>query len=177
MKVLDNAENLTPLVDKIYELNEERAQRNSTLAILYSKREECEHSLQNMLSAMRQGIVTASTKQLITELESRLDELKGKIRIEEARGVVRITKEDIRRFIAKALRKEPAAMIHLLVKKAIVYNDKIEIYYNTKEGRPDGDDPHQVFCFYTENVSYENYAWRYTMTGGHKISISVGLYV
>lgn len=46
-------------------------------------------------------------------------------------------------------------MIKTLIKEIILYDDKIEIYYNyTKNKNPDDDD-HRGFCFYEEIVEVE----------------------
>lgn len=44
-------------------------------------------------------------------------------------------------------------MIDILINRAILYNDKIEIYYNYINKRPDDND-NQVFSFYetTKNI-------------------------
>lgn len=44
----------------------------------------------------------------------------------------------------------------MLIKKIVLYDDKIEIYYNTTERiRPD-EDSHQAFLFYSEKITLEN---------------------
>ena len=141
--------NLEELVDKIFELNEQRAKVNETLIMLYKEKEECEAATDNLMKAIEQGIVTKTTKQRLEELESRLDELNAKIKIEDAKAEIKLTKPDITKFINKAIRKEPAQIIKLLVKEAVLFEDRIEVYYNIKDRRPDGDDTHQAFCFYT----------------------------
>ena len=66
-------------------------------------------------------------------MEARKEGLEAKIKIEEAKKIVPLTKSEILRFLFKAIRKEPAQLIRMLIKKVIVYDDKIEIYYNTTE--------------------------------------------
>ncbi len=51
-------------------------------------------------------------------------------------------------------------MITLLVKKVVLYNDKVEIYYNyTDSKRP--DDEHRVFSFYSTTVMTETDSHKY----------------
>ena len=48
----------------------------------------------------------------------------------------------------------------MLIRKVVVYDDKIEIYYNSID--PDGpgeDSPHQVFSFFKDTLDYEYRAW------------------
>ena len=49
-----------------------------------------------------------------------------------------------------ALKKKPLPLIRLLIKKIVVYNDKIEIYYNYTN-KPD-DNSRRAFCFYEEEI-------------------------
>ena len=113
----------------------------------------------------------------LNELEGRLDEIKAKTKIEEGKIRLKLSKPEIVKFINKAIRKEPAQLIHLLVKKIILYDDKIEIYYNTTERiRPD-EDTHQVFCFYTEKFDYENRGWWYHVKGGDEYEIEVAMFI
>ena len=151
--VLGEQYNLNTLVDKIFELNEQRARVNETLVILYKEKEENETAIDNVMKAIEKGIVTKTTKQRLEELESRLDEINAKIKIEDAKAEIKLTKPDIVKFINKAIQKEPTQVIKLLVKEAVLFNDRIEVYYNINERRPDGDDTHQAFCFYTCKIA------------------------
>lgn len=177
IRTLSNPENVTLLVDKIFEINEERSKSNGNIAILYSEQQEVQKSIDNLMRAIEQGIVTNSTMMRLNELEGRLDELKAKIHAEEAKHRLKMGKSEVIKFINKALREEPRQMIRMLIKKVILFDDKIEIYYNTTERiRPD-EDTHQVFCFYTETLHYENHAWWFTMKGGGEFEIEVNLLI
>ena len=178
LKVLDNPKNLEPLVDKIFELNEKRAQTNNTLLILQKELDDCQKALDNLMRAMEQGIITATTKERLEELEGRREEIKSRLLVEDTKEKVKISKPEILKFINKAIREEPAQMLRLLIKRIVLYDDRIEVYYNTTERkRPDEEDTHQVFCFYTEKFDYENRGWWYTMKGGGEFKIEVSLYL
>lgn len=128
-----------------------------------------------MVKAIEQGIVTNTTQARLQELETQLDEIKAKLRIEDAKAKLKLTKPEILKFINKAIRKEPAAMIKLLVKKIVLFDDKIEIYYNMSErNRPD-EDTHQAFSFYTEDFVYDNRAWWHTVKGNGKTKMKIVL--
>ena len=177
IKALDNPENVAVLVDKIFEINEERSQSNSTLAILYSEQQEIQKSIDNLMRAIEQGIVTNSTMMRMNELESRLDEIKAKAHAEESKHRLKMSRSEVIKFINKAIREEPAHMIRLLVKRITVYDDKIEIQYNTTERiRPD-EDTHQAFCFYTETAHYENHGWWFTVKGGGEFDLEINLLI
>lgn len=58
-----------------------------------------------------------------------------------------MSESEIRQFYVHALKAEPRALINLLIKEIVLYNDKIEIYYNNPTTKsPDGS---QVFLFYS----------------------------
>ena len=177
IKALDNPENVAILVDKIFEINEERSQSNSTLAILYSEQQEIQKSIDNLMRAIEQGAMTNSTTKRLGELEERLDEIKAKAHLEESKYRLKMSRSEVTKFINKAIREEPAHMIRLLVKRITVYDDKIEIQYNTTERiRPD-EDTHQVICFYTENAHYENHGWWFTTKGGGEFDLEINLLI
>lgn len=45
-------------------------------------------------------------------------------------------------------------MIDNFVKEVVLYNDKVEIYYNYIDKKLDGDNDHQAFSFYKCKKSY-----------------------
>lgn len=87
--------------------------------------------------------------------------------IERAKSKVQLTPNDIKKFIFKALKKEPLPLIRTLIKQIIMYDDKIEIYYNYTEKKGPGDLDHQAFCFYREefNIQPEDYGLNYNAAG------------
>lgn len=174
-RVLSNTKNMDVLVDRILEMNERRAETNSTLVILNKEKADITRAIDNMVKAIEQGIVTNTTQTRLQELETQLDEIKAKLRIEDAKAKLKLTKPEILKFINKAIHKEPAAMIRLLVKKIVLFDDKIEIYYNMSErNRPD-EDTHQAFSFYTEDFVYDNRAWWHTVKGNGKTKMKIVL--
>ena len=53
-------------------------------------------------------------------------------------------------------------MVDTLIKKVILYNDKIEIYYNYTNGtNPDGTADHRGFIFYTCKKSFSLDRWTF----------------
>ena len=148
LKTLEKPENVSLLVDKIFELNEERHKTNNTLIVLYKEQQECQKARDNIVRAIEEGILTSTTKERLQELEMRLDNIKSKIKIEDAKSRIKLSKSEILKFITKAIKKEPAQMIHLLIKRIVLFDDKIEIYYNTTDRiRAGEEDTHQAFLF------------------------------
>ena len=104
------------------------------------------------MSTIEKGIVTTSTKERLEQLEKQLDQLNEKLIVEKNKDILKTTKNEIVKFIKTALKKEPAPMINLLVKTIVLFDDKIEIYYNyINKNSPDCDE-HRAFIFHTENI-------------------------
>ena len=132
----------------ILQANAQRIEDETVLNILLNQKEDLQNVINNVLRAIEQGIYTNSTKERLELLESQLAELEIKIAEEKSRGRMQIQKSDITRYLKAAIKKDPLSMITLLVKKILLYNDRIEIYYNyTDTKRPDDD--HQAFSFYS----------------------------
>lgn len=69
---------------------------------------------------------------------------------------MQIQKSDITQYLKTAIKKDPTPMVTALIKKVMLSNDRIEIYYYyTNAKRP--DDNHQTFSFYsaTQNIAVE----------------------
>ena len=167
IKVLDNPETVDLITAKIFEAHEKRLKDTSVLNLLEAERDKLRKALDNMLNAVAQGIITSSTKERIEQIEAALEEAEAKVLMERAKSKVQITPADVKRFIYKALKKEPRLMIRLLVKEVILYDDKVEIYYNFIDKKRPDDLEHQAFCIYSEDceIDPKDFGFRYNAKG------------
>ena len=94
-----------------------------------------ESSISNILSAVDKGIITSSTKTHLEELENKKKEISEQIAIEATKERMKLTREDVVKYMKTAITKSPKQMIDLVVKNIILYNDKLEIFfkYNRKQ--------------------------------------------
>ena len=67
------------------------------------------------------------------ELEERKQTLNDKIVIAQYGESQRLMKQEIVEYLTHSLRQESRFLLHILVKSIIVYDDKIEIYFNFTE--------------------------------------------
>lgn len=154
-EALSSSENITLLSEKIIAAHKKRIDNESILKLMLADFGETEKAINNILSAMEQGVFTSSTKQRLEQLEEKRTELYNKIELEKSRNKLLITQADITKYISVALRKDPRPMADALIKKVVLYNDKIEIYYNyTNMKDPDETDNHRDFIFYTCTKSF-----------------------
>ena len=134
------------------ESQDERLNDKSTQAILKKQKAELEKQIENFLDAIGKGITTMSTKIKLEKLEQELADISAKITAEECKQRIGLSRAEIIAHIRSALQKEPQQMINALVNKVILYNDKIEIYYNYTL-RKDPDDRCQGLLFYSGKSS------------------------
>ncbi len=137
--IFGKTETVEWLADRIMEVHLKRMHDKSLLNILHADRDRIKRSLDNVMKAIEEGIFTATTKQRMQDLENELALLDEKIVIEEYKAQNQLTREEVFQFLLHTARKEPNLMIYSFVQRAILSDDKIEIYYNfTNKQLPDG---------------------------------------
>ena len=104
--------------------------------------------LNNIMSAIEQGIINNTTNKRMKVLESSIEELDKQILIEKSKTRIKLSREDIQEFYKEALKLEPKLLINYVVKEIVVYDDKIQIQFNT----PLRTSPTDTTCsFFTEH--------------------------
>lgn len=181
LNVFCNTTTVFDLAERIMQRHETRLTENSVLNILEREKKETQRAIDNIMDAMEKGIITSSTKSRLTKLEARLDEVETKIITENAKEKVRMKREDIIRYIKGAIKKNPKQMIRELVKKVILYDDKIQIYYNytdNKKERKEADSEKscQPFCFYNEEKVFDVRLYK-LRSASNVITLQTELYI
>ena len=135
-------------------MQDEISKEQSILNLLISERAKIQKSLDNVMIAIEEGIITSTTKARMTELENSLAEINMKIAAEESKLDRTLKKEDVEKFIIEALASEPKAMIELLIDKIILYEDRIEIFIYGNNIDPDEStlEVHRDFCLYRRKI-------------------------
>lgn len=129
--------------------------KSDILNMLLQEKKQTDKSLNNLVSAIEQGIISSTTNKRLHELEKRQAELETKIIVEKNKSAVTVTEKDIRKFYKELLELKPQLLIESLVKEIIVYDDKIKIICNSplKTFTDDNNtkispDENQDFSFY-----------------------------
>lgn len=126
-------ENLADMVMKLQE------QENTTLPLLHKQYAEIQRGIDNLLNAIQQGIITASTKQRLEDLEKQKNKLSVQI-VKEEMAKPTLTKEQIifwfHRFRKLNINKleHRRRLINSFVNAIYLYDDKIIITFNYKNG-------------------------------------------
>ena len=114
-------------------------QGDTMTPVLKQQLQQCEAEIRNVMKAIRQGIITETTKECLENLETQRDSLKASIlQLQLERR--KFTKEEIVEWISKYkygnindldYRKE---IIDTFVNSVFVYDDKLVLTYNYKDG-------------------------------------------
>lgn len=112
---------------------------SSVLPALRKQLEETERGITNMLNAIQMGIINASTKQRLDELEERKKDVELQIIQEEMRRPV-LSREDVIYWISRfrtldmSKLEERRRLIDSFVNSVTIYDDFILITFNYKDG-------------------------------------------
>lgn len=134
----------TALLDDVIEktanaILELQKKENTVLPMLRRQLKEAEKGINNMLNAIQQGVLTTSTKERLEELEKSKEELEISI-IQEQMQKPMLTKEQIIFWIS-SFKKGDASdpkfqqrLIDCFINAVYLYDDKLVLVYNYKEG-------------------------------------------
>ena len=128
---------------------------NSILSLLLREKKQTENALNNVMTAIEQGIMNNTTQKRMKELENRQEELEKQIIIERSKQSIKISEDDMRSYYKDALKSEPQMLINYLIQDMTLFDDKIEIRYNNPL-RTSPDD-NRGFCFYSKIIEIKNY--------------------
>ncbi|MCI6227228.1 MAG: recombinase family protein [Clostridiales bacterium] len=114
-------------------------QEDTMTPVLKQQLQQCETEIRNVMKAIRQGIITETTKECLEELETQRDSLKASI-AQLALERRKFTKEEIVDWISQYkngnindpdYRRE---IIDTFVNSVYVYDDKLLLTYNYRDG-------------------------------------------
>ena len=153
---LSKPKTLDRIVKGLLEEQERFIKENSILNVLVREKKQIETALDNMVAAIEQGVVTNTTTKRLKELEARQEELERQILLERAKTASRISEADIRTYYRSALKLEAQMLMNYLVSEVVLYDDKIEIYFNKPiRTSPDEDRGFSVFTGTVGNLEIE----------------------
>lgn len=118
------------LVKNLMQL-QETPNNNSTINLLLKAKRQAETSLKNILDAIEQGIMNKTTNKRMQELEETLEDIERKLLIEKSKTSIKLNEEQIRKYYLDALKEEPSILINYLIKEIKLYNDAVEITFNS----------------------------------------------
>jgi DNA invertase Pin-like site-specific DNA recombinase len=136
MQFFDNAPLLNSVVDNCFEL---QSRKNANLPALESQLEQVNKEIDNVMTAIKQGIITPTTKETLLKLEQDKGELEVNIAKERIERPV-LSREQIKfglcRFSTTNLddSEQKQRLIEVFVNSIYVYDDKFVITFNYNDG-------------------------------------------
>lgn len=147
---LNRPQIMNAIVANLMQMQEQQAKEASALNMILKEKRQTDTALNNLMAAIEQGIISNTTNKRLHELESKQEELERQMLIEKNKLALQLSEDTVRKFYTDALKAEPKLLIDCLIKEIILYDDKIEIYFNSPiKISPDES---QGFTFYTENI-------------------------
>ena len=147
--IVGTSENIELIADAVMEIHAKRLHDHSVLNILLAEHDEMQKVINNIMKAIEQGILTPTTKARMEQAEQKLAEINVKIEAEQCKLQNQIKRDQVVEFLKHTVWQKPQLMIYTLIQKIVLYDDKIEIYYNYIDPiKPDGssaDDDHRLF--------------------------------
>ncbi len=122
---------LEHIVNKLLNIQKENIAKSTSLNILIKQKKQSQTSLNNIVNAIEQGIINKTTKQRMVDLENQIEELDKQMIIERSRLNTLLDEKDIKEFYKNALLKEPLMLINYLIKEIKLFNDRVEITFNS----------------------------------------------
>ena len=124
------------IIAKVMELQNKE---NTNIPLYEKQLRDAESGIQNMLNAIQAGILTSSTKERLEQLEETKRELEARI-AEEKLAKPKVTEEFIRFWLLRfrkldmSLKDQRQALVDTFVNSIYLYDDKVLITFNYKEG-------------------------------------------
>lgn len=162
VRKLSNPKELGNLVNGLLETQERLLRESSALSALLREKRQTESTVENIMSAIEKGVVTNTTTKRLKDLESKLEDLEKNILIEKSKTAIKLSEKDIREFYEQALSLEPKLLINTLIKEIILYNERIEIHYNSP--LITSPDESRDFSYCSETLHYVTQEMQITMT-------------
>ncbi len=103
-------------------------------------------------------MITNTTTKRLKELEARQEELDRQIIIEKSKNAVRVSAEEIKMYYKEALALEAQMLINYIVKEIVMYDDKIEIFFN-KPTRNSPDESRGCFVYTGRKENFDIEIW------------------
>ncbi|MBR1534551.1 MAG: recombinase family protein [Ruminococcus sp.] len=116
-----------------------QSESNSEIPLLEKQLSEAEKGIGNVMKAIEMGIITDTTKDRLIELESRKKDLEMMLASEKIKRPI-LTKEQVLFWLQRFRKldiKNPShrkRLVESFVNAVILYDDRIEFYFNYKEG-------------------------------------------
>lgn len=130
LEILQSSKYMNTIVDNLLQVQNSQA-NSPLLSALLKEKKQTQAALDNIVATIEQGIINNTTNKRMKELENLLANLEKQILLERSKNSCHLTKQEITDYYLSALQLEPKLLIDYLIQKITLYEDKIEITFNT----------------------------------------------
>lgn len=136
MALVMNAPLMERITDRLLAM---QGQESFDLKLLQKQLKEADKGIENMLNAIQMGIITASTKQRLADLEEQKSQLEQQILMEKIKNPA-LSREQIKFFLDQYKKTDTTdevqrqRLIDCFVNAVFVYDDRIVLTFNYKDG-------------------------------------------
>ena len=149
---LSDQQTINTIVTNLLNIQEKLSKETPILSILTKEKRQTENAIKNIMTAIEKGVITNTTTKRLKELEEQQENLERQILIERSKSAVKYTEQEIREFYEQALNLEPQMLINYVVKEILVYDDRIDVIYNSPIMISPDDESRQGFSFYSNVI-------------------------
>lgn len=144
---IQKSNNIDNVVNCLMKEQERQSQAIIVLNLLLKEKRTTENSINNIMNAIENGGTSNTAMKRMRELESRQSELERQIIIERSKKASMLNKEQIKEFYTQALLLEPKLLINYLIKQIVLFDDKIQIQFNSPILTSPDNDSRGLFLF------------------------------
>ncbi len=130
LEELSKPDTMRKIVSGLLKTQDYQLKLNSSLNNLLRAKSNTEKALENIMTAIENGIISQTTNKRLHELETKLEDLERDILIQRSKITVKYTEKDIESYYTKMLELDPEMLINYAVKEITLYDDKIKIKLN-----------------------------------------------
>ena len=149
---LSDQQTINTIVANLLKEQERLSKETPILSILTKEKRQAENAIKNIMTAIEKGVITNTTTKRLKELEEQQENLERQILLERSKTAVKYTEKEIRAFYEQALNLEPQMLINYIVKEILVYDDRIDVIYNSPITVSPDDENRQGFSFYSKMI-------------------------
>ena len=158
LSILESSKYMNNIIDGLMKVQEMQSNGSSILNSILIEHKQAENTLNNIMKAVEQGIINNTTNKRMKELETQIEELDRQIIIEKSKQTFKLSREDLKKFYIQALKLNPKMLIDYLIKEIVVYEDTLEITFNSPIKRsPDTNQGFFVISFIKQLAKYNQY--------------------
>ncbi len=140
------------LLNRLIDIQSNRTKVNEQIQVLEKEQRQAKLSLKNLIDAVERGINNPEMQERMNERREQIASLEKAIYAEKCKIGTTVKKEQLQKYYNDALKKNGKEIVGLLIKIIRVYNDKIEITFNSPIKKSPDDNQGS---FYATNLEYQ----------------------